>query len=438
MKRRLIVLSAAAALLAWLFMLPGPVFGQGNTWAGTSLAQMVEAARWRLGTLRVNAALALTNAGYDSDIYFGYLDEAVPDYTFTAGVPVQVLLPLSKKVVLEVFDSPQYLFYLGTIRERAWNNIFRGKVHFAFDRFYIQAGGGLSNIRQRLSPELNINIRQKEDSLNGTILWQVSRVISLGLLYVGSQFDYGNAEFGGTSIADALNRKESYFDFVAYLQPNSRVRFFVDGQYGTYAFTEAASSFKGTRSYGVFGGLAFVPREGESRPVEPVQGSISLGYKLFDILDPLRADGSGFVGAVDVSAGLFKKTTGRAFISRDFAFSVYSSGTFLLSTNYGGGVSRQLSRRATFSYDLSFSQSAYPQEDPGSGIPTGQGYRYTTHSFRLSIRLARNLAITFLGTLSEGILDNSGLAKNRKFFGLNMVYGFAAGAISAPARGLSR
>ena len=385
MKRRVFVLSAVLALLAWGVLLPRPIFGQGNTWAGASLAKIVEAARWRLGALRVNAALALTNAGYDSDIYFGYLDAAVPDYTFTAGVPVQVLLPLSKEVVLDIFDSPQYVFYLETKNERAWNNIFRGQVHFASDRLYIQAGGGLSNIRQRLSSELNINIREKEDRLNGTILWQASREMSLALLCESSQFDYGDAEFGGTNLADTLNRKESYFDFVTYIQPNSRIRLFLDGQYGSFRFVDEASSAKDTRSYGVFGGLAFVPGEGEARSVEPVQGIISLGYKLFGILDPLLTDGSDLVGAVDVSAGLFKRTTGRAFLSRDFAFSAYSSGTFYLSTNYGGGVSRQLSRRATFSYDLSFSQSAYPQEDPGSGIPTGQGYRYTTHSFRLSI-----------------------------------------------------
>jgi hypothetical protein len=28
--------------------------------------------------MRVNAAFTLTNAGYDSDVYYGYLDEAVP------------------------------------------------------------------------------------------------------------------------------------------------------------------------------------------------------------------------------------------------------------------------------------------------------------------------------------------------------------------------
>ncbi len=437
MKRRAFFLSVVGALLAWLFLLPRPVLGQGNSWAGASLAQMVEAARWRFGAFRVNAALELTNAGYDTDIYYGYLEEPVPDYTFSAAVPVQVLLPLGKKVVLDVFDSPQYVFYLDTKGERTWNNIFRGQLHFAFDRFYIQAGGGLSNTRQRLSPELNINVRQKEDSLNGTVLWQASRGMSFAFLYGGSKFDYGDAEFGGTSIAETLNREENYFDLVTYLQPTPRVRFFVDGQYGTYTFTEAASRFKDTRSYGVFGGLAFVPREGEARPIEPLQGSISLGYKRFDILDPLLLDGSGIVGAVDISAGIIKKTTGRAFFSRDFAFSVYSSGTYYLSTTYGGGISRRMSRRATLSYDLTFNRSSYPAVD-GGGIPIAQNFRYTTHSFSLNLRLARNLGIALLGILGKRDIGEPALGRNRNFFGFNLNYGFAAGSISAPTRGLSR
>ena len=436
MKRRLFFLSAAGALLAWLFLLPGPVFGQGTTWAGTSLAQIVEAARWRFGAFRVNAALELMNAGYDTDIYYGYLDEDVPDYTFSAGVPVQILLPLSKKVVLDLFDSPQYVFYLDTKNERAWNNVFRGQVHFAFDRFYVQLGGGLSNVRYRLSPELNINVRQKEDGLNGTLLWQASRVASFAVLYGGSQFDYGDAEFGGTSLAETLNRKEDYFDFVGYLQPSSSVRLFVDGQFGTYTFTEATSTSKDTRSYGVFGGLAFVPREQEPGQVEPIQGSISLGYKRFDIIDPLLTDGSGFVGRGDVSAGLFKRMSGRAFFSRDFAFSAYSSGTFYLSTTYGGGIGYRMSRRATFSYDLSFGRSAYPEA--GGGIPVGQNFRYTTHNLSLNLRLARNLGITFQGILSKREIGEAGVSRNRNFFGFSLNYGFAAGSISAPTRGLSR
>jgi hypothetical protein len=100
MNRRKFLTTAGLVFALWLFGAPDTAYGQGNTWAGTSLAQMVEAAKWRWGLLRVNAALELNNVGYDSDIYYGYLDEPVPDYTFSAGVPVQVLLPVSKRISL--------------------------------------------------------------------------------------------------------------------------------------------------------------------------------------------------------------------------------------------------------------------------------------------------------------------------------------------------
>jgi hypothetical protein len=132
--------------------------------------------------------------------------------------------------------------------------------------------------------------------------------MSLALLYGGSQYDYGDAEFGGTRLAEILNRKENYFDFVTYFQPNSRVRFFLDGQYGTYTFTEVASNFKDTRSYGAFCGLEFIPRTGETRRVAGVQGSISLGYKRFDVIDPQFVDASGFVGPSSPGISNFRLT----------------------------------------------------------------------------------------------------------------------------------
>ena len=160
---------------------------------------------------------------------------------------------------------------------------------------------------------------------------------------------------------------------MTYVQPSTKIRLFLDGQYGLYTFTEPASSARDTRSYGIFGGLDFVPREGEVGPIEPPQGSLSLGYKRFDVLDPAYADGSGFVGAVNVSMGILKKTVVRAFFSRDFDFSVYSDATFYLSTAIGGGLSRRLSRRATFGYDVNFGRSDYP-EDEATGLPVSEDF----------------------------------------------------------------
>jgi hypothetical protein len=434
MKRRLFVLSAAIVLLGWVVLFPALVCGQGNTWAGTSLAQMVEAARWRFGTLRVNAAFSLSNVGYDSDVLYGYTAEPVPDFTLSAGSTVQVLFPLSKKVVLDIFDSPQYVFYLETKNERAWNNTFGGHVHFAFDRVYMQLGGGLSDVRYRLSPELNVNVRQKQDSLDGLVLWQVSKRASLAFVYGSAKYDIGEAELGGVNLTDSLDRKEDYFDFITYIQPSPTVRFSLDGQYGKYAFTNAEFQYRDALSYGIFGGIEFIPKIGEQLATVGIEGSLSLGYQRLDIIDPSFVDGSGFTGAADVSVTFLKKNTTRAFFSRGFEYSVYSGSSYYLSTAFGGGISRLLSRRVSLSYDISFGSSIYP----GSGAPEGVLNRYTTHSFGLNARLARHLAITFLSTLGKRIVDASGLERNRNFFGFSMNYGFGAGSISAPARGLSR
>lgn len=409
------------------------ILGQGNAWIGTSLAQMVDTARWRIGGLRINAAFELTNSGYDSDIFYGYYGVAVPDLTLSASLPVQALLSISKKVVLDLYDSPEYVFYYKTAEERAWNNIFRGRIHYASDRLYIQAGGGLSNVRQLLSPEVTVSVRQKEDSFNGTLLWRASRATSLALLYEGLRLDYGEAASGGTDFSQTLNRHEDYVDFIAYLQPSSKLRFFVDLQHGGYVFAESASSYKNTRSYSLFGGVLFAPSERGVRPIDPLQGSISLGYKTFDLVDPLYSDSSGLVGAADVSVGLLRKTSGRAFFSRDFTFSAYSNLTYYLSTVYGAGLSRLLSRHATLSYDLSFIRSDYPEAMSG-GVPGGQDTRYTTHSINISLQVARNLEIGFQGIFSRRILEAQGLVTNRNFLGIRIAYGSVPVTISAPVR----
>ncbi len=420
-----------------LMFIPDPLLGQGSTWPGTSLAQIIESARWRFGALRINASLALANAGYDSDVYYGYFDEATPDFTMMASTPVQVLVPISKKAVFELNDTPQYLFYGQTEKERAWNNEFAGRFHLALDRIYIQAGGGASNVRRRMSPELDINVREKTASLDGTLLWQTSAKVSLAALAGYTKYDYGQAALEGLDLAGVLNREEIFADLVTYLELGTKARVYLDGQYGQYMFDETASGSRDARSYGAIVGLAFVPREEETGPLDPPQGNVSLGYKYFDVVDPAVADGSGLVGAVDFSIGLIAKTTARAFLTRDFAFSIYSDGTYYLSTAFGGGISRRLSREATFSYDASFGRSAYPRLEGGE-LPDGRAYRFSSHSFVLSFRMARYLSMSFLAQLGRRTLGEADPPRNRSFFGLNLTYGVPGGSISAPVRGLAR
>jgi hypothetical protein len=434
MRNKLLCATAALALASWLCSTPPEASCQGNTWAGTNLAQMIDAVGWRLGFLRVNAAFTLANAGYDTDVYYGHLDEPVPDWTFSAGLPVQVLLPLSKKIVLDLSDTPQYLFYLDTVRERALNNTFRGQVHFALNKVYVRAGGGLSDVRRRMSPELDINVREKRDGLDGLVLWQASRTTSFALAYGRTKYDYRDAEYLGTPISERLDRVVQFFNLINYYQPSARTRLLLDGQYGTYAFTGGTSSIGDARSYGVFAGVEFLPRVGEIVGSAGIRGSIKLGYMRFDIVDPEFVDGSGFAGEADVTVDLAKRTSAHVFFSRGYQFSIYSGATFFLSTSYGAGLSQRLSRKATLAYDVSFGHSSYPEDGDVQGIRN----RRTGHSFSLSLRLARHLNVTLLAMLNRRVQDATDLSRNRNFFGFSLTYGFSGGGLSAPGGGAGR
>ena len=424
------LVGAALIVAGSLCLLGGPAKAnaQGNTWAGENLARMVEDAALRWGLLRVNAAFTLARAGYDSDIYYGYLAEPTPDWTLSAGVPVQVLVPLGKKVVLELFDEPQYLFYLETEKERAWNNTFQGRIHFALDRVYLQAGGAMADVRRRFSPELDINVREKRDGLNGLALWQAAKAASFAVVYEWARFDYGDAEYMGLTISERLNREEQHLDLVAYVQPSAKVRLFADGRYGMYTFTADLANLRDARSYGLFGGAELMT-PGEEMGI---RGGLRLGFTRLDVEDPLREDGSGFAGEGDISVDLTRKLSVRAFFSKGYQFSVYSGSSFYLSTTFGAGLSQRLSRKTAFSYSVSFGSRSYPEDADVQDLRD----RYTTHAFSLNVRLARNLDVSLLGTLGRRKLDVSGTYLDRNFFGLNLTYGFSRGSFSSPADGL--
>lgn len=431
--------SIASALfvvgLLSLFGIPQAA-AQGRTWAGDSLAQMIESARWRFGVFRVNALLALTNAGYDSDVYYGYVQSPVDDFSAAVSLPIQVLLPFGKKAALEINERPEYLYFLQTAGERAWSNTLGARAHWALEKVYFQAGAGRAELRRRLNPELDVNIREKTDSLSGTVLWQASEKISLAVLYGFAKYVYGEDNFAGFDLAEALNRRENSADLVAYVQPGSKTRFFIDGQYSSYAFTEAASRGRNARSFGAFSGLSFIPRQDDDSPVAPPQGNISIGFKYFDFLDPALVDGSGFVGAIDVSMGLFPKTSARAFFSRDFIYSAYSNGTYFMSTSYGAGIGRRLTRRATANYDLIMGVSAYPGGTSGQSA-ADRNFRFSNHAFTINVQLSRYLSISVLAQLGRRRFNEAAAPSMRNFFGFGLMYGLSPRPVSMPARGLS-
>jgi len=412
----------------------GRVFAWGNTWMGAALEQMVSMARWKVGAFKYTAAFQLGNAGYDSDIYFGMMANPVPDYTITAGPDIQIFLPLKKRIVFDVSESPQYVFFFDTKRERALNNTFAGRVHFVLDRFYIQAGGGLIDAKQRLSTEVNLNTRLKEDDLTGLVLWQASRETSFALKYRRSKYRYENLTSGAINISENLNRQESFVNLTTYLQQHSKTRFYLDGEYGSFAFAETISGFKDARSYGLYGGVEFLPSiEGQGQTTG-VSGSINLGYKHLDVLGHGAKDYSGLVGNTGVSIGILRFTSIRAFFSRGPQFSVYSGVTYYLQTIYGLGLARSLSRKTTLTYDFYYGQNEYKAGETVGGEPSRKRLdKYLTHSIAMSFRLSRVLGLNLMANLGKRDSEFAPRPTSKHYFlGFSLTYGYSSGGLSMP------
>lgn len=419
----------------FLSLLAGRAFSQGQTWPGQTLEQTIASAWGRAGALRYNAAFQVDSAGYDSDIYFGQLANRVPDFMLSAGPDLQVFLPIKKRVIFEIADSPRYVFFAKTARERALNNIFNGNLNVIFDRIYIQGGAGLTNAKQRLSSELNLNVRLKTEDLSGLILWQASRETSFALQYVRTKYTYEYLASETTDIGANLDRIESFARALAYLQQKSRVRLYLNLEYGTYTFTDRISSFKNSRSYGSYAGLEFVPPAGGyDTETSGMRGSLSLGYKHLNVIDPSQKDYSGLAGSAEVSLGIIRRTALRLFFSRGPQFSVYSGQTYYLQTAYGAGLSRSLSRHVNFIYDFSYSRNNYTARGAGgAGLMSLSNFTYWTHALRLVFRLRNDLQLSLLANLSQRD-QQSALQpiSHRAFFGFNLTYGHPGGWFTLP------
>lgn len=442
MNKKILIAIVGLALTFWLLTTPQAAQSQGLTWAGKNLAQIFNRSRWRLGPLRLNAALALDSLGYDSDVYYGFFGDPTPDFTLSSSTPVQVFLPLGRNTVVEATDAPEHLFYLKTDKERAWNNTFSGQVHVTFKKFYVQAGGGQINTRRRMTPEFPVPVREKSDSLGGFVLWQASRITSLGLAYSTAKRTFTEAEFGGIDLGTTLSRTEDQFDVISYLDSGTRYRFFLDGRYGTYRFTEAVSRYKDSKSYSILGGVSFIAAGGRTTEEEALQvlrtgelrGSATLGYTHFEVLDPAYNDGDGLTGDINMSVGVMRATSVDIRYARNYEFAMYSGGTFYNRTTLGARLSRRMSTRITLSYDILFGQGKFPQI-MGGGDVAAVFSRFTTHSLSLKMILSRNLTLTLLGTAGRRVRTGSGEVSTRGFLGLGLVYGSAPASVRSPTKG---
>lgn len=388
-------------------------FLQAETWKARQLRLAWEQSAWRFGPLRIQPAIFIREAGYDSNIY--YQPQPVSDFWLTAGPAADAYLMVKKRIIIHMFESPQYVFFLKTKRERTWNNYFNGDVSISLNRFLLTIGGSLNNARERWNTEIDIRPRRKEEGGFISFLYQKSYRLSFELNVRKVNYNYESIEYGSINIHDRLSHLEDYLSAKLYYRLNPRIQFFLEGQWGSYDFKNPAS-LGNSKSQTIYSGFEF-------SPAGRIQGQIRIGYKRFETLSPGLPDFRGLVGDTSVSWELLRPLVLRGSFRRDVDFSIWYDNPFYVGSNWSVGSSFYFLKRK-FRFDYTFSQikNNYPlPAAPGSATRIDQ---YLLNSFGLYYRIKKNVGLGVLAGTWKRRMDVLNWDADRKFIGLDLIYNF--------------
>lgn len=406
--------------LALAFLLLAPFLVRAETWRGIELGQKWREAPWHFGPIRIQPAIVIANAGVDSNIYYSPTDP-IQDFTLTAGPAATVYIPIHRRLVIQAYGTPQYVWYSKTERERTWNYYFNGAVSLSLRNVFLSVDGKYSDARERWNTEIDIRPRRKEAGYGGVVLVKTTRKTSFQLGYRTAEYDYeSTVTEGGFNVRERLNRTESYATLSTFYLASTQRRFFVDFEYGQYDFEiEEQAVLKDSRSAAAYAGLEFSPLG------RRVRGRLRLGYKNFDIRDPEGEDYRGLAGDGQVTVRLARPFVVRGSYVRDVRFSLWYDSAYYLESRPGVGVSFYLTSYLRLDYDYSFGRNSYPTaQEVDPGVEVKRMDDFDTHSAGFYVRIWKSTA---LGVVASRWIRDSNLDREddkRWFYGVNLTYEF--------------
>ncbi|MCX8159475.1 MAG: outer membrane beta-barrel protein [Candidatus Saccharicenans sp.] len=387
--------------------------GQAETWKARELRLSWERAAWKFGPLRVQPLIIIRDAGYDSNIY--YHPEAVSDFWLTAGPGVEAYFMLRKRLIVHLFESPQYVYFFKTERERTWNNYFNGDISLSLNRFLLTAGGALNRARERWNTEIDIRPRRNEKKGFVSLLYQRSFRVSFEVTATRIDYQYESIQYDSVNIGERLSHLETFWSGKFYYRLNPRVQFFLEGEWGRYDF-KSPSSLGDSWSRTFYSGFEF-------SPTGRVRGQLRIGHKFFDVRAEGQPDFRGLVGDTSVSWTFLRPLVLRASYRRDVNFSIWSQNPFYVGNSWSAGSSLYLFRKKIrLDYTYSRLKNDYPLgEVPGS---EPREDNYSLNSVALYIRIKKTVGLGLTGGLWTRDINVLNWDAERKFIGLNLTYEF--------------
>ncbi len=412
-------------LMAALAAVSAAVSGQTYRTFQYDLDQVRERARLRIGFIQIQPAFRLSEAGYDSNVYYRDRGEAtVSDYSARLGADVKAFWIVGNSLILSFAYTPEYLFYMKEAQLRRLTHSYSPGFRLMILKRLVLSGDfhNRQSVRRAFS-EFAMPLEDTQKGTSGSLFFETPRGTAFGLSAGIDDFRYRNYSLtedqAGTPMT--LDRRERTGALEFYYRVFSDSVLFFRMNYTEYEFSSPESSWRDARAVKTIGGVRF-PVLGRAR------GTLSLGYKKFSPVDETRKPFSGLVASTDLSFRVGRIGLKIGYL-RDNFFSYLDTAYYYVEDLFKGGLSFYLFPFLRFDASLQTGALNYPE----SHLVWYQGQFYAVEgrqdlnrvvSLGLAVRISGGTGIGVNYNFYRRTSDAPGYNIDRDFLGAFITYDF--------------
>lgn len=368
---------AVALLLALAAGFAAPVSAQG-LYKGPQLPDPENEGRFRLGPIRFTPSIAIENFGIDSNV-FNEFEDPKQDFTMRVGPRAEFWTRFGPRIRIYGSTSVDYQYFqeYDTQRSFGTGNIVRLDVDFG--RLVPFVEGSYTRTRIRPGFEIDARARRTEQSGRAGLALRVGPKTTIAVWGREDRFRFGaNEEFLNINLAEFLNRDSRRAGAGLEVQLTPLTTFVVDGEAGTDRLP--LSPVRNAETYRILPGFRF-------KPFALVDGSLFVGYRRFETVDPTLPDFSGTVAQVDLGYTL-RSTRFLGQYNRDVTYSFEILEPYYVQTDWSLSVVQKITSvwdvrvfggRYGLDYQALGASHTGRRRDTGTQYGGGVGYTLGQH-----------------------------------------------------------
>jgi hypothetical protein len=341
----------------------------------------------RVGPLTINPTIALTNIGFDSNVFNQSADlQPKSDFTFTVTPGVDLRLrALRTQLIANVTED--LVWYQTFSTERAANNAVRVGWLIPFNRLSFKVNARHSTLRDRPGFEIDARSQRTEGAYDGLMEVRVLPKTFVGVSAQRQTTDYDkDAVFLGTSLQNELNREVTGggVSLRYQLTPITSVSLVATR-------TESRFEFSPLRDSNATVASAVIAFD----PLGIISGTATFGYTSFEPVMQGLPNYKGPSGAVDVSYRVLGTMRIGVTAVRDVSFSYEIDQPYYVQTGVTGSVSRAVVGPIDVVGRAGIQRLAYRSR---AGVPTALSDRVdnvTTYGGGIGYHMGRRARLGF-------------------------------------------